>query len=44
MSDGERTAAQYDAMAEDYAADNDENATNAYYERQKNGVYQLFIR
>lgn len=32
-SDGERTARQYDAMAADYAAENAENAYNAYYER-----------
>jgi len=33
MSDAERTARQYDAMAGEYATDNDENAYNAYYER-----------
>jgi ubiquinone/menaquinone biosynthesis C-methylase UbiE len=33
MTDGERTARQYDAMASDYAIDNLESATNAYYER-----------
>lgn len=33
MSDGERSARQYDAMAADYAADNQESSTNAYYER-----------
>jgi ubiquinone/menaquinone biosynthesis C-methylase UbiE len=33
VGDGERTAAQYDAMAEAYAGDNDESSSNAYYER-----------
>lgn len=33
MSDGERSARQYDAMAEAYATDNAEGAYNAYYER-----------
>jgi ubiquinone/menaquinone biosynthesis C-methylase UbiE len=33
MRDGERAAAQYGLMAAEYAADNAENATNAYYER-----------
>jgi ubiquinone/menaquinone biosynthesis C-methylase UbiE len=33
VSDSERTASQYDAMAVDYTADNNDNATNAYYER-----------
>ncbi|MGA3353375.1 MAG: methyltransferase domain-containing protein [Acidimicrobiales bacterium] len=33
MTDSERTSREYDAMAVDYAADNAENAYNAYYER-----------
>jgi SAM-dependent methyltransferase len=33
MSDGERSARQYGAMAAAYAADNAESAYNAYYER-----------
>ena len=32
-SDGELSARQYDAMAADYAADNDDNAFNSGYER-----------
>jgi len=33
VTDGDRTARQYDAMAVAYAADNAESAFNAYYER-----------
>lgn len=33
MRDGEQTALQHDAMAHAYAADNDESAFNAYWER-----------
>ena len=33
MKDGERSARQYDAMAAEYAVNNDESAYNAYYER-----------
>jgi SAM-dependent methyltransferase len=33
MDDGERSAREYDAMADDYAADNAEGAFNAFYER-----------
>ncbi len=33
MSDGQRSARQYDAMSLDYAADNAESAYNGYYER-----------
>ena len=33
MSDGQRSARQYDAMSADYAADNAEGAYNAHYER-----------
>jgi len=33
LKDGERSARQYDAMAAEYAADNDDGAYNAYYER-----------
>jgi ubiquinone/menaquinone biosynthesis C-methylase UbiE len=33
VTDGERAARQYDAMAEDYAADNATGSFNAYYER-----------
>jgi ubiquinone/menaquinone biosynthesis C-methylase UbiE len=33
VSDSERTARQYDAMALDYAADNADNSSNALYER-----------
>ena len=33
MSDAERTALQYDAMAADYAVNNAESAYNAFYER-----------
>ena len=33
MSDSERAAEQYDAMAADYASDNDDGVFNALYER-----------
>ena len=33
MSDGQRSARQYDAMSLAYAADNAESAYNSYYER-----------
>jgi len=33
LSDGERVGRQYDAMAQAYAADVEDNAFNAYYER-----------
>lgn len=33
MTDGDVAARQYDAMAAEYSADNDEGAYNAYYER-----------
>jgi ubiquinone/menaquinone biosynthesis C-methylase UbiE len=33
VPDSERTASQYDAMAVEYANDNDDNSWNAYYER-----------
>lgn len=33
MTDGERTAGQYNLMAVKYAADNADGAFNAYYER-----------
>lgn len=33
MSDSSSTAAQYDAMAEEYTADNDDGVFNALYER-----------
>ena len=33
MTDSQRAAREYDAMATDYSADNAESATNAYYER-----------
>lgn len=33
MTDGERAAAQYDAMATEYSADNDDGVFNALYER-----------
>ncbi len=33
MNDAERAAAQYDAMASEYAADNDDGAFNSFYER-----------
>jgi ubiquinone/menaquinone biosynthesis C-methylase UbiE len=33
VTDGDTAARQYDAMAAEYAADNDEGAYNAYYER-----------
>jgi ubiquinone/menaquinone biosynthesis C-methylase UbiE len=33
VTDGERAARQYDAMAEDYATDNDTGSYNAFYER-----------
>ena len=33
MSDGERAAEQYNAMAEEYSADNDDGIFNSLYER-----------